>query len=451
MKPANFSKRLRPVGVAIFTLAALVPAGVRAGTDLAEGQTASSAQSPVEARPFEIILPSQHLLGDWYGLRTRLENAGVTPTFTLVTEFAANPRGGRGEGVTEASNLGLSLQFDLDRMAGIRGGSVLLQMSERWGSNLSSQYIGNLFTVQEIYGGETFHVVDVAYRQELFDDRLEFRIGRVAAADDFLVSPYDYLFMQNGFDGFPHGIAYNAPGMTVYPKATSGVVVKVKPTDRSYVMVGVYNGDPSVRDNDHHGVDFSLRGPLFALAEVGYQFNGLPGDSGLLGNYKVGAWYDDSAFTEFKSHESVRGSWGVYGLFDQVVVPFGEPGSNRGLAMFGSVMFAADPNVAQLPFFFTAGVAARGISESRPKDWCGLGVVYGHFSNELHDAERDAQQLNPAVRVQEYEMAIELFYRFYFARHAVFFQPDLQYIVHPGGTDKIDNAVVLGCRIGINF
>jgi porin len=451
MKNVNGSKPLRLLDAAIFMLAALAPMRVRAGTDLAQGQTASGMDAPVETRPFQIILPSGHLFGDWNGLRTRLEDAGITPTLTLVTEFASNPSGGRAQGATEATNLGLSLQFNLDRMFGIKGGSFLVQMSERFGSNLSSEYVGNLFTVQEVYGGETFHVVDVAYRQKLFDDRLEFRVGRIAAADDFLVSAYDYLFMQNGFDGFPHGIFFNAPGMTVYPKATWGAVVKVKPTARSYVMVGVYNGDPSVRDNDHHGVDFSLRGPLFALAEFGYQFNGLPGDTGLLGNYKAGAWYDDGAFTEFERHESVRGSWGVYGLFDQLVLRFGSPGSNRGVGVFGSVMFAADPDVAQLPFFFTAGVAARGIADSRPKDWCGLGVVYGRFSNELRDAQREAQQLNPGVGVQDYETAIELFYRFYFDKHAVFFQPDLQYIVHPGGTGKIDNAVVLGCRLGINF
>jgi porin len=48
-------------------------------------------------------------------------------------------------------------------------------------------------------------------------------------------------------------------------------------------------------------------------------------------------------------------------------------------------------------------------------------------------------------------MAIELFYRFYFYKHAVFFQPDLQYIVRPGGTGQIDNALVLGFHMGINF
>jgi len=33
----------------------------------------------------------------------------------------------------------------------------------------------------------------------------------------------------------------------------------------------------------------------------------------------------------------------------------------------------------------------------------------------------------------------------------VYFQPDIQYVINPGGTHKLDNALVLGCEIGINF
>ena len=59
-------------------------------------------------------------------------------------------------------------------------------------------------------------------------------------------------------------------------------------------MGGVYNGDPSIRDNSNHGADFSMDGPLFAIGEIAYQPNSLPGDRGLIGNYKAGFWYDNS-------------------------------------------------------------------------------------------------------------------------------------------------------------
>lgn len=46
---------------------------------------------------------------------------------------------------------------------------------------------------------------------------------------------------------------------------------------------------------------------------------------------------------------------------------------------------------------------------------------------------------------------IEWTYRFYFRKGAVFFQPDIQYVIRPGGTGDISNALVLGFQIGFNF
>jgi porin len=104
-----------------------------------------------------------------------------------------------------------------------------------------------------------------------------------------------------------------------------------------------------------------------------------------------------------------------------------------------------------LPYFFTAGFIERGIFDSRPSDECGLGVLYGRFSDDLRTAQQDAQLVTPSTVVQDYELALELAYRVYFANHSVYFQPDLQYINHPNGNEHVNDAFVIGCRIGINF
>jgi porin len=53
--------------------------------------------------------------------------------------------------------------------------------------------------------------------------------------------------------------------------------------------------------------------------------------------------------------------------------------------------------------------------------------------------------------VQRYEMALEWTYRLRFLGDAFFFQPDLQYIIRPGGTGQHANAVVIGFQSGFNF
>jgi len=114
-------------------------------------------------------------------------------------------------------------------------------------------------------------------------------------------------------------------------------------------------------------------------------------------------------------------------------------------------MVAPDEAISQMPYFFTAGVACRGIFASRPTDTAGFGVVYGDFSGDLRHAQEREQQLDSSVGLQDYETVLEWTYRLYFRKGALFFQPDIQYVIRPGGTGQIDDALVLGCQIGINF
>jgi len=423
-------------------------AAVARSQDVTEAPAGTRSLGPL---PFKLVLPREHLFGDWFTTRTWLEDHGITPTLTFVTDSLGNPTGGSEQGFTTANNVGLDLNFDLEKLGVVEGGSFLLSMSYRFGGSLSANYIHNVFTVQQVFGGETFHLINIAYLQKLFDDRVELRLGRIATGDDFLVSPYNYVFVQNGFDGNPVSIFFNSPGMTAYPNDTWGALVKVRPTARTYIMGGVYNGDPSIRSNDHNGADFSMDGPLFAIGEVAYQPNSLPGDRGLLGNYKAGFWYDNSLYTAFSTGAVNRGNWGFYGMFDQVLVRFGEPASHRGFGVAGSFLASPDQSISQMPYFFTAALVTRGIFPSRPRDIIGLGVVYGDFSNDLQGFQRRAQQLDPTVGVQSYETVLELTYRLALLKSALYVQPDLQYVFRPGGTGRIPDALVLGAQVAVNF
>jgi porin len=460
MSPAQELAPLAPSGTVAKNRSGAL-AGNQTATEPASGLLEKSgsdvSQVPVQLRPFILTLPRNHLLGDWGGLLPKTEDTGITPTLTYVSDIAGNPTGGKSHGISYDDNIGLALEFDLKKLAGLDGGSFLISLSQRDGDSLSRKDVGNVFSVQQLYGGETFHLVDVAYQQKLFDDKLELSIGRIAAGDDFLVSAYDYLFMQNGFDGNPVAIFDNSPGMNSYPNATWGTRLKVMPTKRTYLMVGVYNGDSSIRANDNHGADLSMRGPVFGIAEAGYKYNGLPGDSQFLGNYKAGVWYDHHSFTDYTTvgyaqpASLAKDDWGCYGMFDQVLVPFADPTSNRGLGIFGSVLVSPNQSVSEIPYFFTAGIAARGIFASRPADVAGLGAVFGEFSGDLRDAEQRQQLLDPTVGVQSSESVLEGTYRFSMREGALFFQPDIQYVIRPGGAGQFGNAIVLGCQLGVNF
>jgi porin len=436
----------------------------------APATTGVQAHSPVSERPFSndlIVLPVDHLLGDWWGVRTRLEDQGITPSLSFESDLAGNPVGGKRRGFTEADNLGLDVHFDLDKLYGLEGGTFVFSTSQRSGANLSAIDVGNTFTIQQVYGRETWQVIDVAYLQKFLENRVELRIGRIAAGDVFDVSPYDYVFMQNAIDGNPVAIFLNAPDMTAYPNATWGAELKVQTTDRTYLRGGVYNGDVEHTHELHdHGLDWSMNGPVFLIGEAVYQTNQLKDDQGLPGNYKLGIWFDGHSYQDFGTKvlgaaapglgivpHVTEGNYGFYGLFDQVVIRFSDPSEKilRGIGLTGCVQSAPDQGVSTMPFFFEAGILARGIFPQRPRDVAGFGIIYGQFSSDLRSAERLAQHFNPAVGVQDQETVLEWNYIFRFRDGAFFFEPDIQYIIRPGGTGNIPNALVVGAQVGMNF
>ena len=123
--------------------------------DTGEASAGTRSLAPL---PFQLVLPREHLLGDWDGTRKSLEDRGIISTLTFVTDSLGNPSGGKEQGFTTANNLGLDLNFDLEKLCDFEGASLLLSMSYRFGGSLSANYIHNVFTVQQVFGGETFRL-----------------------------------------------------------------------------------------------------------------------------------------------------------------------------------------------------------------------------------------------------------------------------------------------------
>ena len=124
--------------VAVTVLGILGWAAVAQAGDTLE---APPATRPLADTPIRLVLPREHLLGDWLGARTWLEDHGVTPLVTFVTDALGNPTGGMRQGFRGASNLGLDLVFDLDKLFGLAGGSFEISFSARSGSSLSQEDI----------------------------------------------------------------------------------------------------------------------------------------------------------------------------------------------------------------------------------------------------------------------------------------------------------------------
>jgi porin len=205
--------------------------------------------------------------------RDLLATYGVIPNLSYTGEFAANPSGGARQGADYAGQLALGADVDLKKLFGLDGGTFHVELTDRSGRDLSNDTINNSVAAQEIYGGgQTFFLTTLTYDQKLFGGVVDIEVGRTEIDQVALQDPIYCKFESNAFCGQPDimGKIINA---SFYPVPIWGGHVTIAPTAQTYLLVGLYDSDPSTSLPKYHGFDFSLddsQGVLIPV-ELGYQ------------------------------------------------------------------------------------------------------------------------------------------------------------------------------------
>jgi porin len=421
------------------------------------------------------------LTGDWGGLRSEWESRGVQLGINYLGEVLGNPAGGMRRGAIYEGRLEMLLNLDLEKIAGWSGATLHVNAYQIHGRGLSANDLGsNLLTASNIEAERSIRLFDLWLEQQLWNNRVAVRIGQLAADDEFIASQYAALFVNATF-GWPGIASTDLPsGGPAYPLSTPGVRVKVQPTDQVSIMVAVFNGDPVGRgrgtpqSRDASGTAFRLSDDPFAIAEAAYALNQEKGATGLPGTYKLGGWYHSGRFADQRFDAAGlslanpassgvparhRGDYGLYAVVDQLVWRVPET-KDQGLGVF--LRLAGTPSDRnQVDFYADGGINYKGLLPGRGDDVLGLGVAYARIGDAARGLDRDLNVFNGTNRpVRDHEMAVELTYR---AQVTPWWtvQPDLQFILHPGGhvpdptdptgTRAIRDAVVVGARTGIAF
>ena len=94
-------------------------------------------------------------------------------------------------------------------------------------------------------------LVNVEVQRYFCDRTVDVKLGRIAAADDFLVSPYFWYFMSGGIDGQSCRDLHQRAGHEQLSQRHLGDARQSgNHSDRTYAMLGLYNGDPDIRSNE---------------------------------------------------------------------------------------------------------------------------------------------------------------------------------------------------------
>ena len=409
---------------------------------------------------------SKWMTGDWGGERTKLIEQGIDIKADYVGEVGANLHGGYNDDKTArySDQFGLGVALDLQKLWGWDNTQAKIQLTNRNGQNISNDRIGDpragtLSSSQEVYGrGHMVRLTQLWIQHQFLDGKLDVKAGYFGEGEDFNTFPCEFqnlAFCGSQVGNWATNVWYN------WPVSQAALRVKYNITPELYAQIGAYNQNPSQLE---HGNGFKLsgsgtKGTVLPVELVwSPKVNDLPGEY-RVGYYKSTAPADDvrvditSTGQDYRVRDSKHGYWFV--VQQQLTSHNGDP--SRGLNIAANATFHDKAtnivdNYQSLMFVY------KGPFDARPKDDIGIGAARIHVND---DVKKSAEQINASIGATDYndplysplrstEYNYELNYGFHVTNWLTV-RPNLQYITHPGGVDKVDNALVAGLKIQSTF
>jgi porin len=395
-----------------------------------------------------------------------LADDGITLALSYTGEAATNVTGGLRRDAAYAGQIYVGADLDMDRIAGIGGGTIHAAITNRHGDSLSALALGNNTSVQEIWGTQNTHLAILTWEQKLLDDRLMIEAGRSQANIHFLNAPIYCHFQGNSGCGNPTFVFKNS-NFTYFPASSWMIRAKAEVLPHVTVHVGAYEVNPDRKRPNDHGFNFSTKNATGVIVpwELGYSKEGK--GVRLPGHYIVGGWFDRGDYADplrddrggiailtGRDAQTHNGRSGIYFRFDQRVTR-PDPNSERGLSVFGVAMTNLSGRVEESRFF-DFGVVQTGTFAGRDADTIGFMLSDQRFSDLAMERMRAARiAAGGDDNVHRHQYMMELAYGAQLGP-AIRLSPNVQYILHPDQTgapfrpNGIKDALIFGFKFTVD-
>lgn len=402
-----------------------------------------------------------------------LKDTGITPHLftwnTLIKNVSVGPRKGE-SGLS--TNVLAGADFDFDKIFGVSGGTFQLEYiffpanrnvdaTQPDGDYFGAS--GGMYAGQQQSDISTGYLSRFAYRQKLFDDKLELTVGRFSAGVEFYhKGTLDCLLKVDCIDP----VWEKSSGSLPPPYGSWAGMAKINFTDRAYAKAGIFQLDINQYLEKKHGFNWSTHNSVAnnTNLEIGYEtdfsqvrypehywvtiFNNsmdlvsddgsgdrANGTTGFMLNARKTVWRADG-----KEGEPFPESIMLYGSYSQLLNP-------------DSVL-----SVQQRPFKRSAEVGASYIGPfNRPMDVASLALSMSQLSDRYHDFATDrvpdAKSSSFAIRAKYTAMLPNGF----------FVEPGLSYVFNPDDTanayglfrssspQQLDDGLMVRLMVGWNI
>ena len=396
------------------------------------------------------LLQRDRLTGNWGGLRTKLEENGVSLQADW-TDYLNGIAAGDGPGGTfNGGHLYSALNFDGTRAKFIDGFSVDIALEGHYGPSVNSRtgtVMPPIFAMNAIRAGKSEWGVTLFKVTQQLGHGWSVYAGKFTPLYGYRNEFSDGLgrtkFENTAFVAKPvigGAVAYTGWGAG----ANWNIIPSAGPHDHG-TWLKFYVQDTNMTAT-RLGLDtlFDNGATLFGELDFPTRIFGLPG------NHAINVTWSSRERTSLDIHQAIilpgggivpgskDSSWAAWYSFDQYLyVDASDP--KRGWGLFGKVEFSdGNPNPIQL--IGTAGFGGTGPFAGRPRDKWGIGGYFMNLSSALKDSLASVVDLRR-------EWGVEAFYNLSLTP-AVFLGIGGQ-VLRPATID--DWQTVLGLRLNVNF
>lgn len=358
----------------------------------------------------------------------------VTVSAVYTADIRSNVAGGVTRGTRYLDNLDLQVAIDADRLIGWHGARMFFYGIYDNGTSLS-RLVGDAQTISNI---ET----DVRAAR-LFEAWIEQDIGRngsIKAGIYNLNSEFDTTQSGGLFLISSHGIGPDISqtgrnGPSIFPVTSLAVRAELKLGEHWLGRVAVLDGVPGDPAHPRRtAIKLSGQDGALIVGEVNYLKGGTKA--------AIGAWGYTARFDPLlPSATPGRGNKGAY-IFAEHRLTGTRADDAAGLA--GWLRFGiADTRYNPIASYLGGGLVYTGLTPGRGGDQIGLSFASANFGDRYRRSQALAGDA-PDKR----EVVVEAVYNAVIAPW-LSVQPDVQYVVNPGGNPALADALVIGLRVKV--
>ena len=402
------------------------------------------------------IADRKFLSGDWGGARTDLAARGIQVDVDFTQTAQSVVDGGRDVGARYNGALDYNINFDLMRMNVLPGALIKFRAESKYGRTVNSNSGAILPVNADGYFPLTSSpdedipvtITNLTYIQFL-SEKFGVLVGKFDTLD---ADPNEFASGRGTSQFLNANFLFNPSVALVAPYSTLGGGLIWKPTSKLTVSSLMYN---SIDSSTSSGFEDVGDGTSWCTeVQYQYQLGSLPGGQ------NVGFIYSfDNDFAQLGGQfvfepgtgldvPTESDTWAAYWsgwqyLYSEetgdapIDLTNGTP-DRQGVGLFARFGFA-DDDTNPVDWSISGGVGGRGLIPSRDNDTCGV----GYFHSSIQEG-----RLSGITNLNDHGAGFEAYYGLAITPAALL-TFDAQVI--DSISSDLDNAIVLGMRLGIPF